>query len=107
MAQLDPRDRLRLGCYYAQQLTLAETGRLLKEHEATTSRQLARTRKDIREAVEQDLRTSWIEQAIRLRDVSSAPWKTQERRISTRCWTYGPDDRKKIATDRSIWRENQ
>jgi RNA polymerase sigma factor (sigma-70 family) len=57
MAQLDPRDRLRVGCYYAQQLTLAETGRLLKEHEATTSRQLARTRKDIREAVEQDLRT--------------------------------------------------
>lgn len=57
MAQLDPRDRLRLGCYYAQQLTLAQTGRLLKEHEATTSRQLARTRKRIREAVEQELRS--------------------------------------------------
>lgn len=56
MAQLDPRDRLRLGCYYAQQLTLAQTGRLLKEHEATTSRQLARTRRQIREAVEQQLR---------------------------------------------------
>ena len=52
MAQLDPRDRLRISCYYAQQLTLAETGRLLKEHEATTSRQLARTRNSIREAVE-------------------------------------------------------
>lgn len=56
MAQLDPHDRLRLGCYYAQQLTLAETGRLLKEHEATTSRNLARTRRQIREAVEEQLR---------------------------------------------------
>jgi RNA polymerase sigma-70 factor (ECF subfamily) len=57
MAQLDPRERLRLGCYYAQQLTLAQTGRLLKEHEATTSRHLARTRRQIREAVEQQLRS--------------------------------------------------
>ncbi len=56
MAALDSRDRFRLGCYYAQQLTLAQTGRLLKEHEATTSRQLARTRKRIRGGVEQFLR---------------------------------------------------
>lgn len=56
MARLEPRDRLRLGCYYAQQLTLAQTGKLMKEHEATTSRQLARTRKAIRAEVEQDLR---------------------------------------------------
>lgn len=56
VAQLEPRDRLRLGCYYAQQLTLAHTGKLLKEHEATVSRQLARTRKIIRQRVEQDLR---------------------------------------------------
>jgi RNA polymerase sigma-70 factor (ECF subfamily) len=56
MAQLEPRERMRLGCYYTQQLTLAQTGRLLKEHEATTSRQLARTRRNIREAVEQELR---------------------------------------------------
>lgn len=56
VAQLEPRDRLRLGCYYAQQLTLAQTGKLLKEHEATVSRQLARTRKTIREGVERDLR---------------------------------------------------
>ena len=61
MARLEPRDRLRLGCYYAQQLTLAQTGKLLKEHEATTSRQLARTRKRIRGGVEQDLRAAWIE----------------------------------------------
>ncbi len=56
MARLDPRDRLRLGCYYAQELTLAETGRLLLEHEATVSRQLARTRRAIREDVERQLR---------------------------------------------------
>ena len=54
--RLPPRDRLRLGCYYAQQLTLAETGRLLREHEATVSRQLARTRRVVREDVERSLR---------------------------------------------------
>jgi hypothetical protein len=37
-------------------LTLAETGRLLKEHEATVSRQLARTRRAIRDEVERQLR---------------------------------------------------
>jgi RNA polymerase sigma factor (sigma-70 family) len=56
VARLSHRDRLRLGCYYVQQLTLAETGRLLKEHEATVSRQLARTRRAMREDVERQLR---------------------------------------------------
>ena len=60
MARLDPRDRLRLVCYYAQELTLAQTGKLLKEHEATTSRQLARTRKAIRADVEEDLRAQGL-----------------------------------------------
>ena len=54
--RLDSRDRLRLGCYYVQELTLADTGRLLKEHEATVSRQLARTRRALREDVERQLR---------------------------------------------------
>ncbi len=71
MAQLAPRDRLRLGCYYAQQLTLAETGRLLKEHEATTSRQLARTRKGYSRGCREDLRDRGLND-VRLRDVSSA-----------------------------------
>lgn len=53
---LSARDRLRLGCYYAEQMTLAQTGRLLDEHEATVSRQLARTRRAIREAVERYLK---------------------------------------------------
>jgi hypothetical protein len=53
---LEPRDRLRLGCYYAQNLKLAAIGRLLGEHEATVSRHLTRTRRQIRDAVERRLR---------------------------------------------------
>ena len=56
VANLAVRDRVRLACYYAQELTLAQTGRMLGEHEATSSRQLARTRKAIRISVEQHLR---------------------------------------------------
>jgi RNA polymerase sigma-70 factor (ECF subfamily) len=56
IAALAPRDRLRLSCYYAQSLTLAQIGRLLGEHEATVSRHLTRTRRDIRHRVEQHLR---------------------------------------------------
>jgi RNA polymerase sigma-70 factor len=56
IAALTPRDRLRLRCYYAQDLTLAQIGKTLGEHEATTSRQLARTRRGIREEVERRLR---------------------------------------------------
>jgi RNA polymerase sigma-70 factor len=58
VAQLAARDRLRLACYYAQDLTLAQTGRMLGEHEATVSRQLARARRTIRDAVERDLRVN-------------------------------------------------
>lgn len=56
VASLSARDRLRLACYYAEEMTLAETGRLLREHEATTSRQLAKSRKAIRRNVEHQLR---------------------------------------------------
>lgn len=56
LSVLDPRDRLRLACYYTQELTLAETGRVLKEHEATVSRNLAKTRRTIRTEVERLLR---------------------------------------------------
>jgi RNA polymerase sigma factor (sigma-70 family) len=54
--QLDTKDRLRLTYYYVQDLTLAQVGRLLKEHEATVSRQLARTRRAIRDDVAHELR---------------------------------------------------
>jgi RNA polymerase sigma-70 factor (ECF subfamily) len=59
VASLSPRDRLRLSCYYAQDLTLAAIGRLLGEHEATVSRHLARTRRDIRQEVERRLRADY------------------------------------------------
>ena len=55
MAALDPRDRLRLRCYYVQGLTLAETGRLLKEHEASVSRHLSAARRALRSGVERRL----------------------------------------------------
>ena len=56
VARLAPRDRLRLACYYAQELTLAQIGRTMGEHEATVSRHLARARRAIREDVERQLR---------------------------------------------------
>jgi len=56
VAALAARDRLRLGCYYVQELTLAETSRVLNESEATSSRRLARTRATLRHDVEQQLR---------------------------------------------------
>jgi RNA polymerase sigma-70 factor, ECF subfamily len=56
LMQLTEKDRLRLALYYVQQLTLAEAGRILKEHEATVSRQLTRTRALLRKEVEAQLR---------------------------------------------------
>jgi RNA polymerase sigma factor (sigma-70 family) len=55
IAALEPRDRLRLACYYGQNLKLAAIGRLLHEHEATVSRHLTRTRREIRDDVERRL----------------------------------------------------
>jgi DNA-directed RNA polymerase specialized sigma24 family protein len=54
--RLPPKDRLRLRSYYVSQLTLAEIGRLIGEHEATVSRHLARTRRELREAMQRYLR---------------------------------------------------
>jgi DNA-binding transcriptional regulator LsrR (DeoR family) len=56
VGRLAARDRLRLTCYYAEDLTLSQIGRVLGEHEATVSRQLARARRAIREHVERYLR---------------------------------------------------
>jgi len=63
VARLAPRDRLRLACYYAQNLTLAETGRLLAEHEATVSRHLTRARQAIRQDVERQLDEAGLDAA--------------------------------------------
>jgi hypothetical protein len=56
LARLTARDRLRVGCYYAEELTLAQIGRSLGEHEATVSRHLKRTRQALRDDVERELR---------------------------------------------------
>ena len=56
LGALDPRDRLRLAYYYVNELTLAQIGKLLGEHEATVSRKLDRTRREIRERIERILR---------------------------------------------------
>ncbi len=63
VAGLATRDRLRLRWYYAQDLTLAQIGRLLKESEATASRHLSRARRDVRAAVEGDLRAQRLSEA--------------------------------------------
>lgn len=63
LSALDARDRLRVACYYAHELTLAQTGRVLRESEATASRQLARTRRAIREGVERRLRAGGLGEA--------------------------------------------
>jgi RNA polymerase sigma-70 factor len=56
LAALDPRDRLRLSYYHVQELTLAQVGRLLGEHESTVSRRLGETRERLRRSVEKALR---------------------------------------------------
>ena len=55
LGNLNPRDRLRLSSYYIQDLTLAQIGRILGEHEATVSRHLDRIRRALRHEVESSL----------------------------------------------------
>lgn len=56
LRSLAPKDRLRLGYYYLEDLTLKQIGQLLNEHESSVSRKLARTRKTLRRQVERALR---------------------------------------------------
>lgn len=63
LSALPPRDRLRLALYYVQDLTLAQIGRILGEHEATVSRHLERVRKDVRNRVEESLRAKRLSDA--------------------------------------------
>ena len=53
---LEREDRKRLELYYAREKTLAEIGRLLGEHESSVSRNLERTRRELRVAMESTLR---------------------------------------------------
>ena len=56
LATLEPRDRLRLAYYYVEGHTLAQIGKLTAEHEATVSRKLKRTRREVRKQVDAALR---------------------------------------------------
>jgi RNA polymerase sigma-70 factor len=56
LASLTPRERMILSCYYVDQLTLAEIGLMVREHESTISRQLERMRRALREGVTKALR---------------------------------------------------
>jgi RNA polymerase sigma-70 factor len=66
--ELAARDRLRLNLYYAEELTLKQVGRAMKEHESGVSRHLARTREHLRRRVERILKREHrlTEEQIRL-----------------------------------------
>ena len=100
IAALDDRDRLRLGCYYLQQLTLAETGRVLAEHEATVSRQLARTRAAIRRQVERELREEAGLSEEQIADCFQSA--VRDPGVLDLDEVLGAPGRKEPATDRSI-----
>lgn len=51
ISSLNQLDRTRLISYYLQDLTLAEIGKTLNEHEATVSRKLERVRQELKEKV--------------------------------------------------------
>lgn len=53
---LEPQDRLRLAYYHVDEMTLAQIGRQLGEHEATVSRKLTRIRQTLRERIDAALR---------------------------------------------------
>src|SRR5688500_5591427 len=72
IAALEPRDRLRLRCYYAEDMTLAHIGRVTRESEATVSRQLARIRKAMREQIEQRLQSEHGFSTAEVRDCVSS-----------------------------------
>jgi len=55
LAGLEPRGRLLLASYYVDQLTLAQIGRMLGEHESTISRQLERLRRALHDGVAEAL----------------------------------------------------
>ena len=101
IAALEPRDRLRLGCYYAQEMTLAQIGRLIGEHEASVSRHLARIRRAIRDDVERRLR---VDHRYSNAEISEcfASLAADAGSINLGDWLAPEDGRKKTAAGRSI-----
>lgn len=56
LAELRAAEKLLLSCYYVEELTLKQVGRLRGEHEATVSRHLEALRKKLRRRIETHLR---------------------------------------------------
>jgi IS30 family transposase len=77
LGALEPRDRLRLGYYYLENLTLRDIARLLSEHPSSVSRRLQQTRSELKRRVERSLRREQhlSEEQIRLcYDYASEQW---------------------------------
>jgi RNA polymerase sigma-70 factor, ECF subfamily len=77
LGALEPRDRLRLGYYYLENLTLREIARLLNEHPSSVSRRLQQTRGELKRQVERWLRReqNLSEEQIRLcYDYAAEQW---------------------------------
>src|SRR5208282_3490435 len=55
LKSLAPRDRMRMAYYYRHDLSLKEIGRVMDERESTVSRRLARTRDQLKRAIERTL----------------------------------------------------
>ncbi len=83
LAEVD-RERLRL--YYAEELTLAEIGRKLDEHESSVSRNLDRIRRELRQNVEDALRKNRV-----AANGSSPEPGLSEEQISL-CFEYASED---------------
>ncbi len=68
IAELKPRDRMRLNFYHLEELTLKQIGRIMGEYESSVSRRLTRTRAQLRRHIEQILRRekSLSQEQIRL-----------------------------------------
>lgn len=101
LAALTPRDRLRLGCYYARGMTLAQIGRVMGGHEATVSRHLLRTRRAVRSAVESRLRTDYGFSEAEITECF-ASLSADADTIDLTEWLRGGNPRKKTAAVRSI-----
>jgi RNA polymerase sigma-70 factor len=77
LGSLEPRDRLRLGYYYLENLTLREIALLLDEHPSSVSRRLQHTRDELKRRVERSLRREQhlSEEQIRLcYDYATEQW---------------------------------
>jgi len=102
IAALEPRDRLRLACYYAQEMTLAQIAAITREHEATVSRQLAKIRKAIREDVERRLAA---EHGFGKREIDECFASLVDDAGNLNLAEWLGDERKKSQVDRSMSEE--